>query len=124
MKSWEQMSEHEQLSAIHYDAYKDAYGFRPRHVDYSLMSVEEIRAEIDLCAAEIDRQNQERMVIEAEASERFEETVKATIAAGAGDRETALRWIMDSTECGGDWEYFCYLHDLPYGYFKTNEVTC
>jgi hypothetical protein len=37
---------------------------------------------------------------------------------GARDRETALRWIIDASPAAGDWEYFCFLNGLPYGYFK------
>jgi hypothetical protein len=37
---------------------------------------------------------------------------------GAKDRATALRWIMDASQAGGDWEYFCFLNGLPYGYFR------
>jgi len=25
---------------------------------------------------------------------------------------------MDASQADGDWEYFCFLNGLPYGYFK------
>jgi hypothetical protein len=29
---------------------------------------------------------------------------------------------MDASQADGDWEYFCFLNGLPYGYFKEMEV--
>ena len=55
---------------------------------------------------------------QAESIAKFEQHVTNTMCMGAGDRETALRWIMDASTAEGDWEYFCYLNNLPYGYFK------
>ena len=41
MREWDQLSEREQLETIYSDAYKDAYGFRPRgHV---FDTIEELR---------------------------------------------------------------------------------
>ena len=59
---------------------------------------------------------------EAEATAKFEQHVTNTICMGAKDRATALRWIMDASQADGDWEYFCFLNGLPYGYFKEMEV--
>ena len=55
---------------------------------------------------------------EANAIVRFEQLVSDTIAMGARNRETALRWVMDGSDAGGDWEYLCFQYGLPYGYFK------
>ena len=58
---------------------------------------------------------------------KFCKRIEDTIKTGAGNRETALRWIMDAdlggvdvdaANANGDWEYLCYLNGLPYGYFK------
>ena len=35
---------------------------------------------------------------------------------GAKIREVALGWLMDTSGANGDWEYFCFLNGLPYGY--------
>ena len=118
MKSWEEMSEHEQLSAIHYDMYKDAHGIRPRWIDYSTLTVSELRQSIEQLESEISFQIAEEEKRQADAIQEFEASVQNAIEFGAGSRETALRWLMDASEAYGDWEYFCFLNGLPYGYFK------
>jgi hypothetical protein len=41
---------------------------------------------------------------------------------GAGDRATALRWIMEASSANGDWEYLCWDLGLPYHYFTKQPV--
>ena len=118
MQSWEEMTRKEQLECIFWDAYKDAHGFRPRHIDVSAMTEQELEAELEYLGKVIDEQETQRRADEAVASEKFEQHVINTICMGARDRETALRWIMDASSADGDWEYFCYLNGLPYGYFN------
>ena len=51
MRTWEELTEREQLLTYISDVHKDAYGFRPRG-SYSDYSVVELRAELDsLCEA-------------------------------------------------------------------------
>ena len=52
------------------------------------------------------------------AISKFEETIKLVCESGAGDRETALRWLMEASEADGDWDYFCYLNGIPCGYVE------
>lgn len=101
------------------DLYKDVYGFRPRgaYEAWATMSDDEKQAEWDrlcerLCEVMAAQKEEERHAIV-----EFEKRVANVIAAGAGDRETALRWIMDASDSDGDWDYLCYHCDLPYGYF-------
>ncbi len=117
-KSWEEMTDLEQAQCMFWDMYKDAHGIRPRGIDTSTWTLEDFRKEFDYLGQVIDREETARKSTEAEAVVKFEQHVTNTICMGAGNRETALRWIMDASEAGGDWEYFCYLNGLPYGYFK------
>lgn len=117
--SWEEMSDVEQLHSIWWDAYKDAYGFRPRGQDVGHWTAEDFRSELDRLGEEIDRAEKQRRADEAEAVVRFSKRIEKTIKSGAGDRETALRWIMEADDCRGDWEYLCYQNGLPYGFFKN-----
>ena len=119
MKTWEQMTEQEQLQCMLWDAYKDAHGVRPRFMNMDAMSVEDLKKEIDYCCAVIEENNIREAEEQKIAIEKFEQHVTNTICMGARDRETALRWIMDASNADGDWEYFCYLNGLPYGYFKV-----
>lgn len=121
MKTWEEMSEHEQLSATHYEMYKDTYGFRPRHINYDTMSVEEIKADMDSMAVQLEANEREQAARQAEAVAAFEARVQKTIESGAKDRETAIRWLFEAENdpyVFGDPDYYCHSHGLPYGYFK------
>ena len=118
LTSWEEMTVLEQMACQYWDMYKDAYGVRPRGIDTSSWSESEFMAEFDMLAKVIDAEYIARKEAEAIDIEKFEQHVINTICMGARDRETALRWIMDASSANGDWEYFCFLNGLPYGYFN------
>ena len=42
MKAYDELSEREKLILSLWDCWKDAYGFRPRHIDFDSMNDEEI----------------------------------------------------------------------------------
>lgn len=117
-KSWEEMSTVEQYACQYWDMYKDAYGVRPRGIDTSSWTEADFEAEFKVLGEAIEREETARKAAEVEAVTKFEQHVINTICMGARDRETALRWIMDASDAGGDWEYFCYLNGLPYGHFN------
>jgi hypothetical protein len=121
-KSWEEMSDLEQAQCMFWDMYKDAYGFRPRGIDTSTWTLEQFQEEFVILGQAIDREETARKAAEAEAIDKFEKHVINTICMGAGDRETALRWIMQSSNANGDWEYLCYDLGLPYRYFSVDAV--
>jgi hypothetical protein len=118
LKSWEEMSVLEQMQCQFWDMYKDAYGVRPRGIDTTDWTEEQFMAEFETLGRVIEREEADRKEREAEAVVKFEQHVTNTICMGAKDRTTALRWIMDAGHANGDWEYFCYLNGLPYGYFR------
>jgi hypothetical protein len=118
LKSWEELSEKEQLECIVWDAYKDAYGFRPRHMNMEAMTVEDLRAELDSLSATIDAHEKQRKIDEERASHDFEMRMLSLMMAGAKTREQALRWVHEAESTDGDDEYLCYTLGLPYGYFK------
>lgn len=118
MQSWDDVSKLEQAQCIYSDMYKDAYGIRPRGIDTSSWTLEHFEHEFKHLEVAINREEADRKLNEAIAVKNFEQHVTNTICMGARDRETALRWIMDGSEAGGDWEYFCYLNGLPYQYFR------
>lgn len=117
-KSWEEMSELEQAQCQFWDMYKDAYGVRPRGISTVGWTLEDFQSEFAILGEVIDREERLRREMEAAAVRKFEQHVTNTICMGARDRKTALRWIMDASDAGGDWEYFCFLNGLPYHYFK------
>lgn len=103
------------------DFHKDAYGFRPSQdwwIYWSSMTDAEKQAEWDSLGQTMEIRNKQEEVDQAWAVKKFEETVSATMEAGAKTREDALRWLMAASDCDGDWEYYCFQNGLPYGYFK------
>ena len=116
--TWEQMSDLEQAQCQYWDMYKDAYGVRPRGVDTSMWTLADFDAEFQLLGEIIKQEDIARKAAETEAIEKFEQHVINTVCMGAGNRETALRWIMDASNANGDWEYLCYDLGLPYHYFR------
>lgn len=117
--SWETMTDLEQAACIYWDMYKDAYGIRPHGIDTSSWTKEHFDSEFEILAKVIEEEELAREKSEAQAIVRFEKLVCDTIHMGANTRETALEWIMQGSEAGGDWEYFCYLNGLPYRYFQV-----
>lgn len=117
MKSWDELSRKEQLAATHYDFYKDVHGIRPRWMNYDAMTEEQLEKELEQLERESDIQRIEEEKMQKECIAKFEQCVTDTIAMGAKDRATALRWIMDASDANGDWDYFCYLNGLPYNHF-------
>jgi hypothetical protein len=102
------------MDCTYSDLYKEIYGFRPRH-----HSGHVTKEEYDSLLEEHDRYMVEETEREARAIKRFEESIAKTIAIGAGDRETAIRWLKDALDEGRESdEYFEYCNQLPYGYLK------
>lgn len=102
------------------DLHKDARGFRPS--GYWWMMWEEAsdlrRQEIwDGLIDELNHCMEQERQAQARATERFEQLVAKTIEYGAADRETAIRWIVESLDLGGyaTAEYACYNLGLSYG---------
>ncbi len=93
------------------DASKDAQGFRSRF-DYSACTAEELMAEAYYWECRVVETIAEDKIREAECIGEFEQLIGDTIAIGAGNRETAIRWLQSDD----DNSYFEYTHGLPYGY--------
>jgi hypothetical protein len=102
--------ERDQLISSIWDAYKDAYGYRPRHLDFESMTMAELEAEADSVFAAADAQYEYEKAREAEDLTEFKALVQKTIELGAGDEETALRWLVQDEEFYSvqDVEHFIY----------------
>jgi hypothetical protein len=117
-KTWEEMSDLEQAACTFWDMYKDAHGFRPRHVDTNSWTMADFAKEFEDLQEIIERENTLRLEREDSASHEFEMRMLDLLRSGAKDRAMALRWIHEAEETNGDDEYLCYTLGLPYGYFK------
>lgn len=114
-------------AAVYRDIYRDAFGCRPRGTiwtDFLAMSeaeqAEELRRVGELADAETEREQAGQRA----AAERFEARVAETIAMGAGNRETAIRWIVEAegADYYGDAGYAEFCLNLPYGYLTRQEA--
>ena len=112
------MTREEELHSIYWDMYKDAYGFRPRHVDTSGWTEVTFTQEFEYLQEVIAKNERERKIAEHEAAHAFEMRIQSVMACGAKDREMALRWIHEAEGTTGDDQFLCYTLGLPYNYFK------
>ena len=117
-KSWEEMSRKEQLEGIYWDMYKEAHGFRPRHIRLDLCTEAELEQDLDRLQIIIADNELLRKAAEEKAAHAFEMRILSILACGAKDREMALRWVHEAEGSNGDDEFLCYLVGLPYGYFR------
>ena len=117
-KSWEEYTPLERIACTWWDAYKDAYGIRPRGTDTSDWTLEQFESELDYLQTVITRNEAQRAEDEAQAAVRFEARVASIIELGAHDRAMAIRWIHEAEGTNGDDEFLCYCVGVPYGYFK------
>lgn len=108
------------ISAIS-DSFKDAHGFRPRGIwDFESMSDAELLALSDRVYEEACLAHKEEEGRQAQSAERFEELVLGIIAMGAGNRQTALKWLLAAE--ADDWRpydlpgMFCFEYNLSTSY--------
>jgi hypothetical protein len=116
-KSWEELSELEKLACEYSDFYKEANGFRPRHVDTSSWTVADFEREFAELSRICKQNEEQRAADEAHAIVKFENRVKHLIVTGNHDRASAIRWIAEQEKADNDPDYLCFLLGLPYSYF-------
>ena len=120
-KSWSELSPLERLACEFSDFYKEANGFRPRHIDTSTWTLEDFDREFKVLARVCRENAAMRDAQEAAAVVVLEDRIAVLLSCGAKDRAMAIRWIAEAEECDGDMEYLCFLVGVPYGYFTTKE---
>ena len=105
-----------ELETYIYEGHKDAFGVKGRHYDFASMTMEDLQKEADYISAEVERSINEEKEAEDENLKKFEQRIANTIENGAGDRETAIRWILDAEGLVNqqDPEYICYSLGLSY----------
>ena len=102
-----------------WDLYKSVNGFRPRHMNISEMSDEELQSEIDSLIIQSNEEADIEAELQVRRTKAFEAKVQELIELGAKDRKTAIRWLRDSEDCDSDDEME-YVFGLSYGYLKTH----
>tara|TARA_R110001599_G_scaffold218208_7_gene416512 strand:- start:69 stop:473 length:405 start_codon:yes stop_codon:yes gene_type:complete len=94
-------TERNDLLNIMSDMHKDAYGFRPRHINFDAFTDAELDAECDYYQEVIQKSSDLAQLREQADLEGFGNLIKKTIELGAGDRKTAIKWIVDGAD---DWD--------------------
>jgi predicted DNA-binding protein (UPF0278 family) len=121
MMLWEEMTNREKLEAFIWDAYKDAYGVRPRGVyDFDAMSEAELEEEADRLSDAVVEEIERERAEKAKAVRMFRAKLRAIMRYGANDRKTAMRWILEGNGAIGECDagYMCYKMGLPYSMEK------
>jgi hypothetical protein len=118
MLSWEEMTPIEKAQSIYWDAYKDAFGFRPRDIDTTEWLLSDFHKEIMVLEQVIAENGIQRLQDEAVAADKVERTILNLLEAGAKDREMCVRWLLEAHDCGEDRDYLCFLLGVAYGYFN------
>jgi hypothetical protein len=115
------MKDLEMARSILSDMHKDAYGFRPRNEEFwaGLDTPEACARRAEDLEPAIRASIEEENAREVRCIEIFEAAIQRTVEVGAGDRETAIRWLRDGEE---DARYFEYDNGLPYGYLKGEDI--
>jgi len=121
--TWEDMTELEQAQCTYWDMYKDAHGFRPRHVDTSSWTLEKFDREFAELAEVMKANDIAKGIEEAIAIEKFERRCAEMISIGAKNMEMAMRWIHEAEGTQGDNDYLAWTLGLPYRYFAKQSQT-
>ena len=116
--TWEDMTELEQAQTTFWDMYKDAHGFRPRHVDTSTWTLEQFEREFNELSEVMKANDIAQKIDEAIAVEKFERRIAELISIGAKDQAMAMRWIHEAEDTNGDDSYLAWTLGLPYMYFR------
>ena len=101
------------------DLHKDAYGSRPG-ISYRLywqtLSADEKQAEWEMMIRAMQAEQEAQREYELESIAEYEMQIARNLDMGAGTREDAIRWILDSMELSpyDDAGYVCYKLGLPY----------
>jgi hypothetical protein len=117
MLTWDQMTPIEQAQSIYWDAYKDAFGFRPRDIDTTEWLLTDFEKEILVLEQVIAENEVQRRIDEAVAADKVERTILNLLEAGAKDREMCIKWLLEAHDAGMDRDYLCFLLGVAYGYF-------
>jgi len=112
------LAERNEMLQVYSDFHKDAYGFRPRGLDYSAMSDEQLQADFARFS-EVCRENaiEEELRLQADLK-AFDLLIGRTIQLGASDYKTALKWLFEGE--GMDWrnpqnlEHFVWLKGISW----------
>jgi hypothetical protein len=108
--------ERDSLITSVYEMHKEAYGVKGRHYNFKQMSNKDLEKELEhLCeVAKREREIEQRE--EEKSYKKFEDQIKQMMLHGAGNRDIAIKWILEAEglENESDANYICYNLGLSY----------
>lgn len=119
------MTEYTYDANIVSDLHKDAYGHRPSAgwwARWASADDDARQAEWDHLCDALDAEIEREKRAHEEAAQLFEERIAETMAVGAPDRRTAIRWLVDQYIDSGmaayGSDYLCWEFGLKFGSYK------
>ena len=98
MRNWDELSELEQLATYYSDAYKDAYGFRPRGEFGHPQTVEEYKKEMDRLGEIIHRQIKEQKADERLAYGEWKVNIRKIMGLCSCSKAEAIKIDIDAND--------------------------
>jgi hypothetical protein len=122
----------EELAGMYYDFYKEVHGFRPRWI-YNEEGCVYTEAEMEKMLDALSKEAEEVFAAEKKHKEEklaeVELRLTVLIESGAGDRETAKRWLVqslgfDSVDLMYGGEKVCWELGLDFKHSKEWDAAC
>lgn len=115
------LSHRDSLIQVYSDFHKDAYGFRPRGINYDAMTTVELEADLARFAAVCEEARIAEKAAAHNAVAAFDSSIKKLMQIGASDEATALRWMAEAGVEDSGWDVDYYLWKV--GISKYEEIT-
>ena len=96
--NWSIEEQRYELTCYYSDVHKDAYGSRPRHIDFDSMSIEELVADVEIMAEHARQEIMEHSPEGRAELRRIElrKSAEVMLSCGAADWATAMRWAKQA----------------------------
>lgn len=111
----EQKETQESLGMVIWDLFKDVNGIRPRWMDFSSMTIEELEGMISRLQEELVEVETREAEMDAQAIKEFEASVSNVMEICGCDRYRAMEYLMDAEDVQRDYqdvEHFFYNQDV------------
>ena len=93
-----ELTKRQELLSIISDFHKDARGFRPSLTRYEGLSEDQLTAEIEWLAREVEEELERQEAANLANVRAVQATVAINILSGAGNTRDGIRWMIEATE--------------------------
>lgn len=92
----EEAQHHSNLSLWYYEGYKDVHGVKARWCDYTALPIATLETMLDSLDRERETYFLNKDREESDNAKKIEELIEKMLDVGANDRETAIRWYLQT----------------------------